>query len=144
MSASQAALIQQIYDNNPASAIQARAVLSMVKGIKYERYPYDLNQSHQMQQLSPKENITTMESASFKVYPNPGMDHTSVEINLPDAHEQIQLLVYDLLGSQVLMQTLNNNTTTVIDLQNLNNGIYFFSIKTREGIIEKQKVIIAK
>jgi hypothetical protein len=143
MSSTQANLVTQIYNNNPATAINARAVLALTKGLKYERYPFDINQSRKMRPFA-EEHIKKEGQGQIKVYPNPGAEQTSVEVNFPGEVREVQLEIYDLLGAKVFIQTILNKETTVIETKELNNGIYFFVLKTEDGKMDKQKVIISK
>jgi hypothetical protein len=118
-------------------------VLALTKGLKYERYPFDINQSRKMRPLS-EDKIEKEELSQLKVYPNPGAEQTSVEINLPENISQAQLIIYDLLGAQVFIQVIPNKETIILDTEMLTNGIYLFTLKTNEGIVAKQKVIISK
>jgi hypothetical protein len=146
MDAAQKKLIQEIYDNNPATAIYARSVLALTKEFQYERYPFDIQQTHQMTQI-PVENIIELNKvSSLKVYPNPVIDKTYVEINLAAEHGlQAELVIYNLLGDEVFKQIMvANKENIIIETESLNNGIYVFALKTTNGIVEKQKIIISK
>jgi hypothetical protein len=144
MTNAQADLVQHLYESNTNTAINARAVLALTKGLKYERYPFDLNLSHKMLPAPVVEKEIIFDDKSLKIYPNPSTEYASVEANLPESTGQIQLVVYNLLGTQILTQPLSNKETFILDTKELSNGIYLFCLLTEQGIIEKQKVIISK
>jgi hypothetical protein len=73
------------------------------------------------------------------VYPNPSTGVFDVQcsmFNLKNAE------VYDVLGNPLLQKTLNSKQGT-LNLSGVNNGVYFLTLKTEQGIIT-QKLIIQK
>lgn len=144
MTPAQTALINQIYLNNPETAINARAVLALTKGLEYERYPYDLQQNHSMNQHTSPEKPIEEEQSTFKIYPNPATDFTTVEITIDVENISAQLIIYDLLGTEIQRQRIYDQNVLTINTGNLSNGIYLFVVKTHEGILQKQKFIISR
>jgi hypothetical protein len=144
MSPSQYAVIKQIYANNPETAIEARSILALTKGLEYERYPFDLQSARRVIPSNPEIVQKQNNLSGFKVYPNPGSDYTKVEIHLNNDELHAELIVYNLLGSEVSRQAATNNNVLTINTKEFNNGIYLYVLKTEQGIIEKQKVLIIK
>ncbi|WP_196894005.1 choice-of-anchor L domain-containing protein [Aureivirga marina] len=71
----------------------------------------------------------------FKIYPNPS--NGTIYIN---NYEQIaSFKVFDYRGAEVCDYQVLNKT---IDLQNLENGIYFLEIENREGEVYLDKLIL--
>ena len=68
-------------------------------------------------------------SASFNIYPNPVSDKLYIE-TLTQTHT-LTVEIYDVYGRQQSM--VNGQQSTVIDVTNLNSGVYFVKVVTSEG-----------
>lgn len=65
----------------------------------------------------------TFESSNFKVYPNP--TNTGFVNILTEEKGLINVSVFDILGKQVVSETLNNNK---LDVSHLNSGLYILKL----------------
>lgn len=74
--------------------------------------------------------------SSFKIYPNPASNNISIKIN--NSARINNVLFYDILGKQVKKVT---NNFEDIDLQNLDNGLYFLKIKSNLGEVSKKLIV---
>ncbi len=108
----------------------ARAML----GIDPEDYnlPYRIGNFGDTSQID-EENI-------IKVYPNPTTDKLTIEFN--SDIENMQLIIYDIVGREVLKRSLKHKSST-ISIQSLKSGIYFYTLsgygtETISGKIIKQ------
>ena len=72
----------------------------------------------------------------FKVYPNP----TSLGfVNIASAsNETISVAVYDILGKQVINQTLNNNR---LNVSTLNSGVYIMKVTQNNASVTKKLIV---
>jgi hypothetical protein len=75
---------------------------------------------------------------AFRVYPNPFKDEITMEGKLP-----CTVIVYDSLGRIALKRDFQALPDS-IDLQNLANGVYYYSIWSNNGYINCGKLIKAK
>ena len=66
-------------------------------------------------------------NASFNVYPNPVNDKLYVET----LTQTLTVEIYDIYGRQQSM--VNGQQSTVIDVTNLNSGVYFVKVVTENG-----------
>ena len=73
---------------------------------------------------------------SLKVYPNP-LDSDNLTINLNDG-ALIRLEMYDALGKLIKESELNYKSEYSINLNGLNEGIYFIRVLTDKGWINKK------
>lgn len=144
MSANQSNIIKQIYQSNPETAIEARAILALTKGLEYERYPFDVQTARAMSGLNQEPIEAANTQSSFKVYPNPSSDFTKVEISFEDETVIAEFIIYNILGEEVSKQRVSDNDLITIITKDFNNGIYLFVLKSNKGIIEKQKIIVSK
>jgi hypothetical protein len=76
-------------------------------------------------------------SLNYSVYPNPVNDLLHISI----AENNTSISIFDILGKNVSdMQLVNGNNT--LNIENLNPGVYFYSIKRNGVVIETQKLVV--
>ena len=66
----------------------------------------------------------------FSIYPNPTTDVISLNLNKIDINSINEIKIFDINGVNILNQT--NNINTKLDVRNLNNGVYFIRIDSKE------------
>ena len=84
--------------------------------------------------ISQTNNITS--NIKLNIYPNPSKGNVFVN----SSEKIISLSVVNILGEKVISNNINSNQ---LDLNQLNDGVYFINVNTRKGVIT-QKIIIAK
>lgn len=82
-------------------------------------------------------SIDENKHAPIEIYPNPTFGQVTVK-----AKDLIQITIYDIIGQEVGSYVSTDNET-VISLDNLQNGVYFFQIKTDNDVVTK-KVILSR
>lgn len=65
--------------------------------------------------------------SSFNLYPNPANSNVNIKSNVSN----YLLTVYDTRGREI--KSSKENFSTIIDINKLSNGLYFFNIKTNAG-----------
>ncbi|MBD3636167.1 MAG: T9SS type A sorting domain-containing protein [Crocinitomicaceae bacterium] len=110
--------------------------------IKY--YALDVNNGDQIIdsvtiQINSSVGIEEVD-VSFTAYPNPVADNFFINFNGNEGLT-FNLVIYNLVGEEVLKSTLTNGTNK-LSLASLNNGVYFYSIVTNDDIIETKKIIV--
>ena len=70
--------------------------------------------------------------ADIAVYPNPATDDIFYEVR---NGEQINVVIFDVTGKQVIAETVANNTTNI---STLSKGVYFVTIQTNNTSITKK------
>lgn len=73
------------------------------------------------------------------VYPNPAA--TVVNIELENNVNNIGFALYNVLGEKVIDRVLNAGNNTV-NVNNLPNGVYFYSILNKGDVIETKKLVV--
>ena len=68
-------------------------------------------------------------ASSFNIYPNPVNDKLYIEIQTQTQTQTVE--IYDVYGRQQSM--VNGQQSTVIDVTDLNSGVYFIKVVTSEG-----------
>ena len=75
----------------------------------------------------PGEGVEEL-SSSFNIYPNPVIDKLYIET----LTQTLTIKIYDVYG-RLQQSMVNSQQSTVIDVANLNSGIYFVKVVTSEG-----------
>ncbi|MDF2438846.1 MAG: hypothetical protein K0Q95_3222 [Bacteroidota bacterium] len=83
----------------------------------------------------------TSSNRRISVYPNPFNDQTTFVINGTDLNGHCSFVMTDVLGKVVREITTADKQFTV-SREGLNNGMYFYSIMTRDGLLANGKLII--
>ncbi|MBQ3709281.1 MAG: C10 family peptidase [Bacteroidales bacterium] len=76
-------------------------------------------------------------NVQISLFPNPARDRVTVK-----AENLLEIAVYDVAGRQVLRRAVEGNEA-VVDLTDLNQGVYFFRVNTEQGCL-LQKVVLMK
>ncbi len=75
--------------------------------------------------------------SSFTVYPNPAIDHVTVDLNGIDG--EVMLRIYDMRGAMVKVMPVTDRQADV-DVSDLAKGVYIISIDEEKEPIKKQFV----
>lgn len=78
-------------------------------------------------------------SITFSAYPNPATNNLNVQLQTNG--NNVQLVLYNVIGEKVLVRTLNDGLNS-IDIETLNNGVYFYSVLKNNDVIETKKLVI--
>jgi hypothetical protein len=80
----------------------------------------------------------------FKVFPNPA--NTKITVELPELDfKNGEIIVFDIFGKMVLVdQLVENNFTFNLDINNLQDGMYFIQVSLDNNPLEVQKIIVNK
>jgi PKD repeat protein len=78
---------------------------------------------------------------SISLYPNPTANITNLNFNLKNESD-VQVLVFDIAG-KIIFEAKETNVLTgenniAIDMTNMNNGIYFVTIKADKAVVAKR------
>ena len=87
-----------------------------------------------------------LSSATYvQVYPNPSSDETEFAFQLPSNFENYDLEIYDSSGHAIKNTPILANTTIYkMEVKNLSSGIYFFTLNSKNKILQTGKFIITK
>ena len=91
--------------------------------------------------LSIDENQMTT-SSKVKVYPNPFVESTTIEIQDGENNTgKYSIVLYDALGN-IVLEEFSNDKLFKIFKSSLSSGIYFYTVKNNLEVIDNGKVII--
>jgi len=86
-------------------------------------------------------SVDNHELTGVTLYPNPASNQVSLQMD--QAGEEINFVVYDMNGRQVMNEKLRSNSGAAhhLNISKLNNGVYFVNIET-EGKRATKKLIV--
>ncbi len=123
----------------------------LTSGIAQSR---NANNSEGLMYINSRGEVTAERSILFEeqvsVYPNPATSEVFVQINNLSSstiEEDVEVSVYDLLGRKLVGQEIdgNVNQTIQLNISDLQNGLYFIDINSKEGVrFIKQPLMIEK
>jgi hypothetical protein len=74
--------------------------------------------------------------SNVKIYPNPASD----KLYIATETEVEEVVVYDIFGRHQVTKSPSHQGDLVVDLTNLNSGIYFVKVVTENGNVVKRIV----
>jgi hypothetical protein len=75
---------------------------------------------------------------SFSVYPNPANDIVNISIENANG---VSISIFDIVGKEVSNMDLVNGKNQ-LNIENLNAGVYFYSIRKNNETIETKKLVV--
>ncbi|MFA8300239.1 MAG: T9SS type A sorting domain-containing protein [Hyphomicrobiales bacterium] len=79
------------------------------------------------------------------IYPNPAKSTVNINYDLDPTYNNVKLSIYNLLGSKVKEFQINSSSNrATFNVENLNSGIYFYSIINNDKTISTKKLVIRK
>ncbi|MEN9523922.1 MAG: hypothetical protein RL065_2299, partial [Bacteroidota bacterium] len=90
---------------------------------------------------SLKENLNFKKNAAVKIFPNPALQNETIKIIIESPKNDLELIITNVLGVEILNLTHQEN---LIELSRnlLATGVYFYTIKSKQLIIGRGKLII--
>jgi len=85
--------------------------------------------------------INSLENSDVvSIYPNPFTGFINIRIDGALVNNQVQFIVYNVMGEEVLSSSITNSLTT-IETSNLPSGIYIYTVTSNTNIIQTGKLI---
>ena len=75
-------------------------------------------------------------SSNFILYPNPFTNEITFEAK---TNEQIELLIYDIMGRNLLQKKFTNSVS--LNTEQLAKGLYLYEVRNKDGSCKKGKVV---
>ena len=81
----------------------------------------------------------------FKAYPNPANEVLYIQ-HLPGSVAQAsQIQLFDISGKLIVNQTLAAfEVTYIVNTAQLDNGIYFLTLKNQSGVVQTEKIVVSR
>lgn len=78
-------------------------------------------------------------------YPNPATSQVSFDYNLPAGSQNASINIHNLLGAKVKEINISGNSgKATIDVNDLNDGIYFYSVNVDNQILETKRLVVSR
>ncbi len=84
----------------------------------------------------------SLENKQINCFPNPFSFQTTLSINCPNTPEQFKLTVYDITGKIFFSQVVTNSKSVTIYKNDLPNGMYFYQLHNKAGVLGNGKLSI--
>ena len=122
--------------SNDFSEINALDITGALWGIN------ELYVEHTITELVGTEDLN--ESLDIAVYPNPTTEYLVVDVDLVNVSPVVNIELLNMEGKQVIVDNFNNvlKDKFTFDVSGLAAGMYNVNIRTEEGFISKQVVIL--
>ena len=135
LSTAQEAYLNSVADSYSPIRGYARGILGLLKDQVYFPDEYDIAE----ERSNPAERIST---EALKVYPVPAADQLIVTWPVLPENADAQIQVFDLLGKQHLSQSIGTETSRVLGMANLPEGVYFLVISDKDKVAYRTKFTI--
>lgn len=90
-------------------------------------------------------NPTLSKAGISNAFPNPARNTISLDYTLPADAASAHILIRDIVGSTLKQTNLNGlNGKAVINIEDLNSGIYFYSLIVNNEVIATRKLIVRR
>jgi hypothetical protein len=77
------------------------------------------------------------------LYPNPATSFVTINYDLPQEVTNASVRIINILGSVVKNEVMNKNATSLrMDISDLTNGVYFYSIVINDKVYKTKKLIV--
>ena len=85
-------------------------------------------------------STNTIQPFNLKVFPNPANNTITFRTNLSGI-SNYELAIYDVLGQEVYHQAIINQESTIINLPQLSNGVYFYQLSNNKETFRGKFVV---
>ncbi len=135
-------VVKQIYKAHPETAINARAILALTKGLQYDRYPFDLEGGEK--RMTRKVISThTNKNTILNVFPNPADNNFKVEFHKLKEDSKNKIVVYNSLGGiEKEIEIQSGQIELYISSKEYAQGVYLLMLMSEDRIIDKTKILI--
>jgi hypothetical protein len=128
----------------PSPAVyQARAIIEIITGIHIPACPKSIG----LRSISLQETNNTfakLKPALGDNYPDPFSDYTTIPYNLQDNIDG-EIIIKDVLGKTIKTVSVNPETNLLrLNTNHWAKGIYYYSLKVNNEIIDTKKMVITK
>jgi len=88
--------------------------------------------------------ISALSSEQFgvKIYPNPFITQTTIEISSPEMQDNTILKVFDLAGREIIRSDFGKRNKITLGRDDLKGGMYFYQVVQNEKIIQTGKMVV--
>ncbi|NUM32161.1 MAG: T9SS type A sorting domain-containing protein [Bacteroidetes bacterium] len=85
-------------------------------------------------------DINNYNNFKFEIFPNPA--YKQISFVFPSSYYPVLITLFDMKGNELLRKTANNQSDSVLNIENLKQGLYFIKATSENGKISYKKIII--
>ncbi len=90
-------------------------------------------------------DFTNQQKSYVKIFPNPTSQKLNFELTLPDNREEYELIIMTSNAQELKREnTKFSGNRFSIDIQNYDSGTYFYSLTSKNKILQTGKFILTK
>jgi hypothetical protein len=142
MDSNQLEVVKAAYYQNTETAVNARAILALTKGLKYMRYPYDLA-GGERRSIPMMPNNQAMNISKFKIYPNPSYGEIKIELPYFNEESQVKIQIINSNGTVIdELKTIKGNMIISYSTSKFSSGLYFVLLLDNNIVSDKAKLVI--
>ena len=99
---------------------------------------------------NPAENENSMQDIEkvrlFQNVPNPFSANTEIKFEIPENSASAKLLIHDMQGAEIKSYTINTKGAgnIIIQAQELQAGMYMYTLLVNNTIVDTKKMILTK
>jgi hypothetical protein len=80
-----------------------------------------------------------------KIFPNPASSSLTFEISLPDNINKYELVIFDNSAKELRREKIGfGNVKFIIDVSNFSSGVFYYSLASKNKVIQTGKFILTK
>ena len=134
----QSGIVDILTIKNPSTNNFSAVDSALTQGINNYRLAIHLNNGQVV--YSPIESISFLPNFPVIIYPNPATQGGQINIIVKVPFTYI-VDIYDALGKKIITKKLDG-LTSKMDASSLTKGLYFIKIRTKEGNLSVQKLVV--
>ena len=106
-----------------------------------ETYSFVVNFKYQTESIVDYNSVDVFSNA----YPNPANNTVSFDYNMPFDVNSASVAIYNMMGQEVVRQNLNlGGSRADINVSNLNEGVYFYSLIVNNQTVKTNKFVVSR
>ncbi|MBR4155955.1 MAG: T9SS type A sorting domain-containing protein [Bacteroidales bacterium] len=106
-----------------------------------EKYVFEVYFKHSGESVVDYNNVEIFSNA----YPNPANNVVSFNYNMPFDAQSASVAIYNMMGQEVVRQNVNVGGSRLdINVSDLTDGVYFYSLIVNNQTVKTNKLVISK
>ena len=106
-----------------------------------EKYTFTVNFKYQPESIADFNSADVFSNA----YPNPASNVVSFDYNMPFNVNSASVAIFNMMGQEVVRQELNlGGSRADINVSDLNEGVYFYSLIVNNETVKTNKFVVVK
>ncbi len=138
--------------NTVAITVEAGLVsgISQARYVLFNKYnptdQYTVDLSFTVEEKPERSNLYTSPYITiYDVYPNPVIDYAYIQYHILNERAKARIVIHNVLGNPLSEHNFNSGETLLkIKLEDLNSGVYFYTLYLENEAVMTRKLIVKK